>query len=248
MEPSTGAILRETYTDISGYRMSNLTEAPSFPDQPTFTDTVSRFETPVTWADNYGTRLRGYLRVPEAADYIFYISSDDASELWLNVSGREASGKELVAHTTRATGRYRWDRYETQKSAPDPVGARSEATMSRHCIKRGRETTILLLGGPRSTDPSGAIQVIQGAMLVPYEDADSMDEAIVINAGENVSVRWPFETLQLQGNCLRSNPWPAAFRGVVGMWFEEMLGSSLLRRMRCRRMLGFLALASIVFN
>ncbi len=232
LEPSTGSILLETYTDISGYRVSDLTEASSFPDEPTFRDTVSRFETPVTWADNYGTRLRGYLRVPESADYTFYISSDDASELWLNVSGSDTDGKELVAHTSRETGRYRWNRYESQISVP----IRLEPGV-RYYIealhKEGTHKDYLSVGWAQSTDPSGSIQVIQGAMLIPYEEADTIDEAITINAGEDVSVRWPFETLQLKGTAydLTNGPQPLEVfwdvtRGSAGV---EIAGPNTLQ-------------------
>ncbi|MFT4637768.1 MAG: hypothetical protein ACI8T1_001078 [Verrucomicrobiales bacterium] len=108
-EPSTGGILREIYTEISGYRVSNLVEASVFPDKPTFRDTLRSLDTPVDWTENYGMRLRGYVRVPKTSDYTFYITSDDASELRLNLTGCDPTGKERVAFTDNATGRYCWD-------------------------------------------------------------------------------------------------------------------------------------------
>ena len=75
-----GAISREVWTGISGTTVANIpVGAP-----PNVTDTLPSFEAPTDWADNYGTRLRGYITAPVTGDYTFWIASDDNSELWLS--------------------------------------------------------------------------------------------------------------------------------------------------------------------
>ena len=51
-----GAISREVWTD----RRSHRREIP-LGAAPNVTDTLPSFEAPTDWADNYGTRLRGYI-------------------------------------------------------------------------------------------------------------------------------------------------------------------------------------------
>ena len=53
---------------------------------PNTTDTLPSFEAPTGWADNYGTRLRGYITAPVTGSYTFWIASDDKSELWLSTN------------------------------------------------------------------------------------------------------------------------------------------------------------------
>ena len=51
---------------------------------PNTTDTLPSFEAPTNWADNYGTRLRGYITAPVTGSYTFWVASDDKSELWIS--------------------------------------------------------------------------------------------------------------------------------------------------------------------
>ncbi len=207
LAPATGGILREVYTDISGYRISNLREAPSFPDSPTFKETISSFDAPVDWADNYGTRLRGFLRVPAAADYTFFIASDDASELWINPNGQSEDGKQLVAFTEYGTGRYRWNRYDSQQS--EPIALQPGVSYYIEALhKAGTGGDYLSVAWRRSGDEEDAIQVIQGAMLIPFENAAEIDSEISINAGDDVTVRWPIEKITIRGTAIDHSPGP----------------------------------------
>ncbi|MBW8040497.1 MAG: hypothetical protein FVQ85_10895 [Planctomycetes bacterium] len=79
-----GAITREVWTGIGGNLVSNLTSHPLYPDSPTIREEINRFEGPTNWSDNYGTRIHGFLTPPVTGIYIFWIASDDYSELWLS--------------------------------------------------------------------------------------------------------------------------------------------------------------------
>jgi len=73
-------------------------------------------------ADNFGARMRGYVHPPATGAYIFWIASDDCSELWLS-SDDAPLRKRLVCSNTQAGGVRDWTRTPTSKSAPVPLVA-----------------------------------------------------------------------------------------------------------------------------
>ena len=97
---TTGEISREVWTGVSGTSVSQIPTGTT----PDVTDTLTSFEAVDwnnssdnnTWANNYGTRVQGYLHAPETGNYIFWISTDDNSELWLSTDDSEAN-KQLIA-------------------------------------------------------------------------------------------------------------------------------------------------------
>ena len=50
--------------------------------------------------DDYGARFSGVFVPPADGNWIFYISSDDAGELWLNPMGADEAGLQLIAQET----------------------------------------------------------------------------------------------------------------------------------------------------
>ena len=79
-----GKVMREWWLGISGTVLDDLKNHPRYPDDPDDREFVDLFEGPVDWADNYGSRLRGWLYPPESASYTFWIATDDQGELWLS--------------------------------------------------------------------------------------------------------------------------------------------------------------------
>lgn len=125
----TGTADREYWTGIPGSNISALTGHASFPGSPAGHDLITTGLEGVGWSgslapgmtSNYGTdygqRMRAYL-VPEVSgEYTFWISGDDAAELWLSTSSNPA-GKVRIAHHTAATGYREWNQSGTQKSVP----------------------------------------------------------------------------------------------------------------------------------
>lgn len=80
-----GFLKREVYLDIPGMAVSNLTSSTKFPAKPDQTSLIASFEAPMDVADNYGQRISGYLIPPTNGEYVFYLASDDQSELWLSM-------------------------------------------------------------------------------------------------------------------------------------------------------------------
>jgi hypothetical protein len=66
-----GSITREVWENITGTAITDLTGNPDYPDNPSFTDYLPLFDTPRDWADNYGTRVHGWLYVETTGDYTF---------------------------------------------------------------------------------------------------------------------------------------------------------------------------------
>lgn len=114
----TGRLLRETWSGIAGERLEDLTSHASFIlNHASSVDWLSGAFSEANRGDNYGTRLRGYLHAPATGAYVFWILSDDASELWLSPEDQPA-GKRRIAVNPSAVGRGDWERTPSQKSPP----------------------------------------------------------------------------------------------------------------------------------
>jgi ELWxxDGT repeat protein len=110
-----GMIEREEWANVTGYGVSTI---PVNTD-PSSVTTLNEFSTPRNKGDNYGARVRGYVCVPQNGNYVFYISSDDNSELWLSTDDNPAN-KRLIA-SSKWTSYNQWDKYATQQSAEIPL-------------------------------------------------------------------------------------------------------------------------------
>lgn len=108
----TGTMTREVWTGITGTNVSAIPVATV----PSSSGTISLFEGPVDAADNYGSRLKGYLCAPYTGAYTFWIASDDDSELWLSTDNTTAN-KTLIASNTGWVNYRAWDTRASQKSA-----------------------------------------------------------------------------------------------------------------------------------
>ena len=81
-----GAILRQWWLGITGDAVTDLTNSPDYPDNPTAEDEVNIFETPIDWAEDYGTRLVGYIHPPVSGDYTFWMAIDAKSDFLVRLS------------------------------------------------------------------------------------------------------------------------------------------------------------------
>lgn len=108
-----GNILREFWSGITG---SDVASIPvNSPPQATSYPTM--LEAPMNAGDNYGARWRGYLCAPVTGNYIFWIASDNNSELWLS-STNDPANKQKIAFVSGWTASREWLKYPSQQSAP----------------------------------------------------------------------------------------------------------------------------------
>ena len=111
-----GVITGEGYTNIPGNQVTDLINHSSYPDNPSITAQLNRFEYSNA-GDNYGARIRGYICAPQTGNYTFYIAGDDQAGLWLSTDDNPAN-KTLIAYNLTPVGFRAWTTKATQKSAP----------------------------------------------------------------------------------------------------------------------------------
>ncbi len=154
-----GTIQREIWQNITGTSVSSV----PFNTPPTNYEQHANFETGQYWGNNYGSRMRGYICVPQTGNYTFWISSDDNSQLWLSTD-ESASNKKLIASVTGATGFRVYNKYASQQSAPIAlVGGRKYYIEALH--KEGTGNDFVSVGWQL---PGGAMErPIPGNRLIP---------------------------------------------------------------------------------
>src|SRR5438105_14571448 len=166
-EAGRADILREYWLNIPGANVSDLTSSPTFPDNPSASNLLSTFEAPVDWADHYGTRIRGYITAPASGDYVFWISSDDASELWLSTDDDPAN-KTLISSVPGWTSSREWNKYAAQKSVAIFLSAGQqyyvEALQKEH---EGGDSVAVGWAKPGEST-SVPSQIIPGSVLAPW--------------------------------------------------------------------------------
>jgi hypothetical protein len=122
VEGGPGGVIREWWTGVSGTDLETLRNDADFPDNPSGRELLDSMEGPTGWADNYGSRLVGYLYPPETGDYTFWIASDDFGELLLSPDADPANAV-AIAGVPGYTGSREWTKYPEQTSLPQSLVA-----------------------------------------------------------------------------------------------------------------------------
>jgi hypothetical protein len=166
---TVGSILYEYWDGITGTAVSDLTSSPDYPGNPTSIDYMTSLEAPSDWDEYYGIRMRGYLHPPANDNYTFWISSDDASELWLSTDD-DPINKVLIAFENAWTGIRIWQLGGDEESAPIPlVGGQKyyiEALMKENTGGDNLAVAWSLDNNP----PSNGDPPIDGSYLSPIGD------------------------------------------------------------------------------
>lgn len=110
---ATGSILREMWTQVTGYDVRQI------PVNTTAASTrhLTSFEGPSNVANQYGDRIRGYVCPPASGNYTFWIASDDNGALYLS-STDQPDNKQRIAWVNGTTQPREWTKYASQQSAP----------------------------------------------------------------------------------------------------------------------------------
>lgn len=110
-----GFVLREWWDNVAGSSLGGLTSDPRFPNFPSGRQYISQMEGPQNFDENYGSRLRGFVRPDISGSYSFWIASDDASQLFFSMNENPESKAE-IARVDTYTGSRSYDEYVTQHS------------------------------------------------------------------------------------------------------------------------------------
>jgi len=157
---AAGSITREYWSNLSGYTISDI----PLNTAPTGTSTLTSLEGPTNWADNYGTRIRGYITPLTTGSYTFYIAGDDDSELWLSTDSNPAN-KVKIASVSGWTNPQEWTKYPSQQSSSRSLTAGQDYYIEvLHKENAGGDNVAVGWTGPGIA----AITVIPGSYLSPY--------------------------------------------------------------------------------
>jgi PA14 domain len=80
---ASGSVTLELWNRLNGSQVSDLVNSPAFANAPSSKSSLSQLAY-ANRGEQYGGRIRGYLVPPQSGNYIFSLSSDDASELWVS--------------------------------------------------------------------------------------------------------------------------------------------------------------------
>lgn len=157
---ASGTITREVWT---GIQYANVASIPT-ETTPNGVGELTIFENPSNVGDNYGTRVSGYICPPTTGAYIFWIASNDHSELWLSTNNNQAN-KQRIAWVTGATNARQWNKFSTQQSAPIQLVAGQQYYIEA-LHKEGVGTDHMAVGWQL---PNGTLErPIPGSRLSPF--------------------------------------------------------------------------------
>jgi hypothetical protein len=175
----------ERWDGVPGSLVSDLTANAAYPDNPTVRSYPTLFELPTSTADNYGSRMRGYITPPTTGNYIFWIASDDNSELWLGTSSDPATARQIASVPSWTNSR-EWTKFTQQQSASIALTAGSRYYIeTRH--KEGASGDNLAVGwqGPGITGE--AERPIPGARLAPFVLTAPVAKTILAERWDGIS-------------------------------------------------------------
>ena len=162
----TGSILREYWTGVSGTAISNLTSNANYPNNPTGSGQIASLEGPTNWADNYGTRIRGYIYPSASGSYTFWVAGDDNTDLYLSTSDNPANASR-IAYVNGWTNSREWSKYGTQQStAVNLVAGQKYYIEVLQKEGSGGDNVAVAWQGPGISQ-----QVIAGSYLSPFVPA-----------------------------------------------------------------------------
>ena len=168
----TGTISFEKWTGITG---NSILQIP-LSTTPNQTGTLTIFEIPVNNADNYGTRVRGYVCPPVTGQYRFWIASDDNGELWLS-TGASPGNKQLIANVASWTDSQEWTKFASQQSALITLTAGQQYYIEA-LQKEGTGGDNLAVGWQL---PGGTLErPIPGMRLLPFSSQPPQNQTITL--------------------------------------------------------------------
>jgi hypothetical protein len=197
---STGFLKFEYYPGIAGVAVANLTSHSSFINNtPGAIYYLSAFDTRLVFPDNahdnFGGRITGVFIPPTSGNWIFYLKSDDASQLFLNPAGPGAAGKVLLTEETACC-----NPFSAHISPPQALTAGS-AYYIEALYKEGIGGDFCQVAAKLDTDPAApnTLQPIPGSMLGSY--LDTTGASLTINqqpANQSVGRSNPSQTVGLE--------------------------------------------------
>ena len=154
-------ITRDVWTGVSGNLVSDILLTTA----PTTTGTLTSLEGPQNSADNYGARIRGYITAPITGTYKFWLTSDEAAELWISDDEEPVNAFKRAA-LTAPVGYRNWAAGAATQLLYFEAGSRYYVEV-RH--KEGTGADHVSVGWLKPGDPgTTAFEVVPGYALSQY--------------------------------------------------------------------------------
>lgn len=115
-----GRVKREIWNNIPGGELSHFTSSLRYFQQADQVSLVTGSVSPTDAGARFAERLRTCVTAPETGDYVFWIASDDDSELWISATDSKFGRTKIASLAGYVTPR-NWDSKPSQKSNAVPL-------------------------------------------------------------------------------------------------------------------------------
>ncbi|MCB0792832.1 MAG: PKD domain-containing protein [Flavobacteriales bacterium] len=210
----TGSVLREFWYNITGSSVSDLLNAPTYPDSPSGSTYPTQFKGPTNFTNNYGTRIRGYIIAPTTGTYYLTATSDDASVVYLSANA-EPKYKQVVCSIPGYTGETQLNKYSSQRSTALNLVAgayyyvemlQKEGSGGDHCA--------LWWERPGAPTPT----IIAGSYLAPWQDCPpSVTVRVLLQGAFDVQANLMRDALRTGGLLPTTEPY-------TGLGYTQAMG------------------------
>jgi len=188
---ANGQVLQEVWENIGGTAVSDLTGNAAYPDNPSWAALITDMKV-TDFADNFGSRLSGYLNPATSGDYTFWIAADDGCALFLSTDDDPANALQICGHNSW-TGIDDFDSMPEQMSEPVALEAGGKYYIAAlYKEGGGGDNCSVAWQGPDSPDRAilGGAFVSPAAIPVSVQKAQAPDPADGAVDADVVTVGW----------------------------------------------------------
>gem|GEM_PF-2532075 len=161
-----GFVRWEIWRDVLGQYVFDLTRSARFPQQPDALRYLHRLEIPVGNGNDYGSRVRGFIKAPATGEYTFMVIANDTAELWLGETEAPES-RRCIASAEQPGPQRKWTRRTEQTEQP----LLPEQVSARITLEQGRTYYVELLHKQDTKEDHCAV-----AWVLPGETKSRMIE------------------------------------------------------------------------
>ena len=182
----TGVLKISSWMGITGTPVQNLFDDPRYPATPDSVGAVFSFNSrdyyPNDSVENYGATVEGYLTPTESGDYDFFISSDDASQLYISTDATEANLVLQAEETGCCNAFQETGNSATQTTAAPIALAANQKYFIRAVYKEGGGGDYVQVAWRKTTDttPAASLLPIPGQFLSSLTDVPAPPQGAIL--------------------------------------------------------------------
>jgi len=215
----SGTVWREVWNGINGIAVLDLLNSPNYPDSPNATSMLTEFASPINVGNNYGQRIRGFIRAPETGNYVFTVTGDDNVAVYLGLNA-ESQFKELICSIPLSTT------YNDFFAFPQQISASKYMEAGRYYYvevlhKEGSGGDFVALWW--QTPSNNTRTIIPGSVLAPWTDCGpNMQLRFNLQGPWNDTTHLMNDDLRVAGLIPSAEPYAAAGSTLVGSGGETV--------------------------